>query len=696
MEESISFRLPNSFSIGLSSLTSLILRKCNLTEGAIPEDIGCMSSLQFLDLSENNFMRLPQSISQLSKLRVLRMVKCRKLLSLLKLPLSIKAEFAFECPALNYPKDQMTMWTSDKGFSSIFCDKSFENGQARLNMQIPGWFHQQSTGSSITIQPPSESYDEMWIGFALVVIFEIQNHDNFQEDWDVEGTFCHFYTNEGSLGNPFAISFKGHSSIGTYEVWIYVPRKRSAERLNKASHISAVASTNRPDIRMKMCGMHVVFNQDVAEFSRKVAQMFEIQSNPYKGEYWRFKGSVEQDCRIIESDSTSQARRNLQILVPILLDKRCYARNYGFVLQFPLKVIPTWSFHQSVAAFVVCYHPVDLVDKKHLLGFCLYAALTWPNNLLNSETPPACLRITLHAYGDDDDDDYTVENTILFNHQLVLLTTPRVLVGAQLNHRRLIFAAFSTNNPYVTVEMCGIRPTYEQDLGNVTEMITDITLRSHLHFCYQEYSETVEDFPIALEFRQPIIMNLEITSDLYSSERENQSLQELLSGSQSCSVSLCGCKKVGRCSSESSYKVIQESPSKDSRSAVVEHPTAILGDISEISFNFLCHFKTEANCYHPPVFAMTKDIFEWLYLRGFIWLFYIPRCKLADYLNEQSYAVIKIDNESPGVVTRNLGARLLYQQDVEGFTQLISKCMTSFFDNMDLIRQYRYDETCKL
>lgn len=448
--------------------------------------------------------------------------------------------------------------------------------------RIPGWFHQQSTGSSITIQPPSESYDEMWIGFALVVIFEIQNHDNFQEDWDVEGTFCHFYTYDGSLGNPFAISFKGHSSIGTYEVWIYVPRKRSAERLNKASHISAVASTNRPDIRMKMCGMHVVFNQDVAEFSRKVAQMFgeilinlnskqykkkkifleaaksetsagslEIQSNPYKGEYWRFKGSVEQDCRIIESDSTSQARRNLQILVPILLDKvitvflflsafgslisclslitnylvflcilqRCYARNYGFVLQFPLKAIPTWSFHQSVAAFVVCYHPVDLVDKKHLLGFCLYAALTWPNNLLNSETPPACLRITLHAYGDDDDDDYTVENTILFNHQLVLLTTPRVLVGAQLNHRRLIFAAFSTNNPYVTVEMCGIRPTYEQDLGNVTEMITDITLRSHLHFCYQEYSETVEDFPIALEFRQPIIMNLEITSDLYSSER---------------------------------------------------------------------------------------------------------------------------------------------------------------------------------
>lgn len=140
MEESISFRLPNSFSIGLSSLTSLILRKCNLTEGAIPEDIGCMSSLQFLDLSENNFMRLPQSISQLSKLRVLRMVKCRKLLSLLKLPLSIKAEFAFECPALNYPKDQMTMWTSDKGFSSIFCDKSFENGQARLNMQFDEHF----------------------------------------------------------------------------------------------------------------------------------------------------------------------------------------------------------------------------------------------------------------------------------------------------------------------------------------------------------------------------------------------------------------------------------------------------------------------------------------------------------------------------------------------------------------------------
>ena len=120
--ESTSFQLPNSFS-GISSLKSLSLTKCNLPEGAIPEDIGSLSSLERLELSENNFMSLPKSISQLSNLRHFSLNNCSKLQALPKPPLSLKILQAHGCPMLN---DQMTIWPSDKGFSIIDCRKSGE------------------------------------------------------------------------------------------------------------------------------------------------------------------------------------------------------------------------------------------------------------------------------------------------------------------------------------------------------------------------------------------------------------------------------------------------------------------------------------------------------------------------------------------------------------------------------------------
>ena len=58
--------LPESFS-GLSSLKSLDLSHCNLSDGALP-DLSCLSSLRSLNLSKNNFTRLPDAISQLSML----------------------------------------------------------------------------------------------------------------------------------------------------------------------------------------------------------------------------------------------------------------------------------------------------------------------------------------------------------------------------------------------------------------------------------------------------------------------------------------------------------------------------------------------------------------------------------------------------------------------------------------------------
>ncbi|CAN6582558.1 unnamed protein product [Malus baccata var. baccata] len=67
--------LPASIS-GLSKLYYLNLKNCSLCEGAIPEDIGFLSSLERLDLSGNHLVSLPASISGLSQLEDLNLENC--------------------------------------------------------------------------------------------------------------------------------------------------------------------------------------------------------------------------------------------------------------------------------------------------------------------------------------------------------------------------------------------------------------------------------------------------------------------------------------------------------------------------------------------------------------------------------------------------------------------------------------------
>ncbi|XP_015170679.1 TMV resistance protein N-like isoform X1 [Solanum tuberosum] len=64
---------------GLCSLEYLNLNYCNLIDGGLPEDIGCLSSLKELYLWGNNFEHLPRSMAQLGALKFLNLSHCKKL-----------------------------------------------------------------------------------------------------------------------------------------------------------------------------------------------------------------------------------------------------------------------------------------------------------------------------------------------------------------------------------------------------------------------------------------------------------------------------------------------------------------------------------------------------------------------------------------------------------------------------------------
>ncbi|XP_035546817.1 TMV resistance protein N-like isoform X3 [Juglans regia] len=89
--------LPTSMSSTPCSLNMLDLSYCHLMDGGVPDDLSGLSSLQFLDLSGNDFTLLPESISQLSKLFIIYLRCCSQLRSLPELPSIIVYDNAQDC-----------------------------------------------------------------------------------------------------------------------------------------------------------------------------------------------------------------------------------------------------------------------------------------------------------------------------------------------------------------------------------------------------------------------------------------------------------------------------------------------------------------------------------------------------------------------------------------------------------------------
>ncbi|XP_040998910.1 disease resistance protein RUN1-like [Juglans microcarpa x Juglans regia] len=123
----------------LSALTSLVtldLSDCNLSDGAIPGDLSGLSSLESLNLSRNNFTRLPDSISQLSKLKFLYLDNCSKLKLLPNFPSGTQLVMARECSSLENCSNQVTVWTSyETGFTIINCLGYVDDEKSKVSLQ---------------------------------------------------------------------------------------------------------------------------------------------------------------------------------------------------------------------------------------------------------------------------------------------------------------------------------------------------------------------------------------------------------------------------------------------------------------------------------------------------------------------------------------------------------------------------------
>ncbi|KAH7510661.1 hypothetical protein FEM48_ZijujUnG0102200 [Ziziphus jujuba var. spinosa] len=520
---------------------------------------------------ENNFVSLPDSISQLN-LAVLFLEDCKRLEWLPKLPLSLTHAYVHGCPQLKNLKEEI--WTSDRGFTFIHYENSYQienslisneelfqmlyskileashytsyasffvnifinyfyflyilfrigqdniyNGEVEKFgfecTRIPEWCRQQNIGYSTRIQLPLEDTGKAWMGFATFAVFQFQEGDILRGDGELSACF-HFDTNKGHLGfEHFDMENRQISGAGPYGVWIYVPRDKFGQNLNKASGVAASISTHGSHINVYMCGMHIVFNEDMPDFCRKIAQLL--------------------------NESTFLTYK---------------------IIRKPMVV----------------------------------AKFETPRGAIEFQSDPL-KRVREENYRSNTESDLDRKRQEIYNGWLQYL--------------------------------------FRESLKEI--------LSGSKHFC-QEFDELLEDSSSAVEFGEAPKVELPIGFDYY----DRQIVAE-------------NALKV-------SDPIKWQRRIEESLEQLIEFDVVIAlilkGHIISVLKPF--HPFSNYNFCFPQ-----KEILDWF----------------EGHLNKKNYLKIVIFNNCPDVVARHLGARFLYQQDVEELKQSIAKCSTSFFDNLDPIRQ---------
>ncbi|KAJ6369810.1 hypothetical protein OIU76_028123 [Salix suchowensis] len=219
---------------GLCSLEVLGLRACHLREGALPKDIGGLSSLMSLDLSRNNFVSLPTCIYQLSRLEMLVLEDCRMLKSLPRVPSKVQTVNLNGCIRLKEIPDPINLRSSKR--SEFLCFNCWElhkhNDQDNMGFttlerylqglsnprpgfgivvpgkEIPGSFNHQKKGSSISVQVHSWS-----MGFVACVAFSASGES--------PSLFCHFKAN-GRENYPSSMGISCNSiQVLSDHLWLF-------------------------------------------------------------------------------------------------------------------------------------------------------------------------------------------------------------------------------------------------------------------------------------------------------------------------------------------------------------------------------------------------------------------------------------------------------------------------------------------
>ncbi|KAM5551800.1 hypothetical protein ABKV19_026581 [Rosa sericea] len=310
--EPMNFRLPIS---GLCNLTYLNLSNCNLGEGAFACEFGYVPSLVTLNLSGNNFVRLPSGIGLLSKLENFNLENCKRLQELSDLPSNSRLDLRADgCTSLKYLFDASNLnrlnksyfnfincfnLNSNQGCNNIafemlktFMYQGISNKRETFQIVIPGsniheWFSHQSIGCSLSVRPAYWN-NSRFLGFALCAVFVLHEHHQVDELYvDEFKTFnathhlvCCLKLDGRELkvyGNQPAFRFSEEfCQVESDHLWLfYVSRDKyfgTEWWHNCYSQLEFLFETRGPGLKVKKCAVRLIYEQDVQELNQRTTQ----------------------------------------------------------------------------------------------------------------------------------------------------------------------------------------------------------------------------------------------------------------------------------------------------------------------------------------------------------------------------------------------------------------------------------------
>ncbi|KAG5047159.1 hypothetical protein JHK86_016565 [Glycine max] len=301
-------------------MRKLDLSFCNLVE--IPDAIGVMSCLQWLDLSGNNFATLP-NLKKLSKLHCLKLHHCKQLKSLPELPSrAVGPElYMFNCPELVDRERCIGMafsWMMQL-FQVPYGDDSHIFKSVIPGSEIPRWLNNEHEGNCVSLDASPVMHDHNWIGVAFCAIFVVP-HETLSAmgvsgpDRRYYGTYCRipvdFY---GDLDLELVLDKSDH-------MWLfYVDRKEFIDEFHlKDNYIGRLIlkyddegiESKVSHAKVKKYGYRWVYKGDIESLGRK-RKFGEIEENEVK----RKKGIMSAEGRKDDASSSQENTINLNVRV---------------------------------------------------------------------------------------------------------------------------------------------------------------------------------------------------------------------------------------------------------------------------------------------------------------------------------------------------------------------------------------------
>ncbi|ESR55003.1 hypothetical protein CICLE_v10023653mg [Citrus x clementina] len=233
---------------GLWSLRKLDLSDCDLGEGAIPNDIGNLWSLEELYLSKNSFVTAPASINRLFNLEELELEDCKRLQSMPQLPPNIK-----EVGAVSRPMQKF--------------------GIVVPGSEIPEWFMHQNDGSSIKFIMPSNLYcKNKALGYAVCCVFHVREHSpgiQTRRSYPTHQLNCQMKGSSTSYSIEFREKF---AEAESGHLWLLYLSLKKCYYSNWRFDNNLIELSFRPvsgsGLQVKRCGFHPIYRHKVEFFNQ--------------------------------------------------------------------------------------------------------------------------------------------------------------------------------------------------------------------------------------------------------------------------------------------------------------------------------------------------------------------------------------------------------------------------------------------